>query len=167
MAVSSLVVSEWSNFMIAEASAAATLTGLVFVAVSINLPRILSFPGLPGRAAESLWQLFGALVVSTTALIPGQPLRAFGIELLGIGTTLLIAQLILQIRNIRANPDHPRAWFVQRMLLSLLATLPFCVAGLSILVRFPGGLYWMVPGFFFSFIAGVTSAWVLLIEILR
>jgi hypothetical protein len=165
--MSSLYVGDWSNFLIAEAAAAATLTGLVFVSVSINLPRILSFPGLPGRAAESLWQLFGALIVSTTMLIPGQPISAIGWELLVIGTALWVAQLTLQIRNIRANPDHPRSWFVLRMLLSQLATLPFCVAGLSVLTGFPGGFYWMVPGFIFSFVAGVTSAWVLLVEILR
>jgi hypothetical protein len=164
---SSLAVAEWSNFLIVQAGAAATLTGLVFVAVSINLPRILSFPGLPGRAAESLFQLFGALIVSTILLIPGQPVNAIGVELLAIGATLWAAQMILQIRNIRHNPGQPRFWIVRRMTLSQLATLPFCVAGLLVLVGFPGGLYWMAPGFIFSFVAGVSGAWVLLIEILR
>ena len=31
----------------------------------------------------------------------------------------------------------------------------------------PAGLYWLVPGFTFSFVAGVVSAWALLVEILR
>jgi hypothetical protein len=30
-----------------------------------------------------------------------------------------------------------------------------------------GAIYWLVPGFVFSFVAGILSAWVLLVEILR
>jgi len=47
-------ISEWQTLVAVQAGAAATLTGLVFVAVSINLARILETPGLSGRAAESI-----------------------------------------------------------------------------------------------------------------
>src|ERR1039457_5121174 len=40
-------VSAWGSFLAAEVGAGAALTGLLFVAVSINLARILSFPKLP------------------------------------------------------------------------------------------------------------------------
>ena len=42
---------EWHDFFLAQAGAAGVLTGLVFVAVSINLQQILSDPGsgLAGR----------------------------------------------------------------------------------------------------------------------
>jgi modulator of FtsH protease len=49
-------IAEWSTLLAVEAGAAATLTGLVFVAVSMNAAKIMAFPGLPGRAAESLMQ---------------------------------------------------------------------------------------------------------------
>ena len=38
---------EWHDFFLAQAGAAGVLTGLVFVGVSINLPKIVSDPG-PG-----------------------------------------------------------------------------------------------------------------------
>jgi hypothetical protein len=41
----------WAGFATAVAAATATLTGLLFVAVSINLQRILQYPNLSGRAA--------------------------------------------------------------------------------------------------------------------
>ena len=53
-------IAGWTGFLAAAAGVAATLTGLLFVAVSINLARILEFPGLPERAAETIVQLLGA-----------------------------------------------------------------------------------------------------------
>ena len=47
-------MSEWSNFFMAILGAAAALTGLIFVGVSISLTKILSIPTLPGRALISL-----------------------------------------------------------------------------------------------------------------
>lgn len=43
-------LADWTNFGLATAGTAATLAGLLFVAVSINLKRILEFPNLPARA---------------------------------------------------------------------------------------------------------------------
>ena len=143
------------------------LTGLVFVAVSINLSQILKVSGLPGRAAESLFQLFGVLMVSSILLIPEQAPNTVGVELLVVGALLWAGPLLLQNTHFKRNPNQPWSWILSRVILGQLATIPFAVAGLSILTGFPGGLYWMAPGFIFSFLAGVLGAWVLLVEILR
>jgi hypothetical protein len=42
----------WSELFVASAGASAALTGLLFVAVSVNIERILEFPGLPERALQ-------------------------------------------------------------------------------------------------------------------
>jgi hypothetical protein len=161
-------IAEWNTLLAVEAGAAATLTGLVFVAVSINLSRILAFPGLSGRAAESILQFLQVFLVATFALIPGQPERILAIELLATRRVILwVSQVIVQVRYLRLRAGHPWSWFVNRAVMSQLATLPFCVAGIALLLGAPGALYWLVPGFVFSFIAGGVSAWVLLVEILR
>lgn len=49
---------EWESLFVAEADASAALAGLLFVALSINLERILKGIGLPGRAGEAIG-LFG------------------------------------------------------------------------------------------------------------
>jgi len=160
-------IDAWSNYLSVQAECAATLTGLVFVAVSINLSRILSIPGLTGRAAESLLQLFGVVVISTTALIPHQPPVALGTEILTMGFALWLVQTVAQIRYMTSNTGHPRFWGITRIVQTQFANLPFFVSGILLLRGLPAGLYWLAPGLVFSLIAGVANAWVLLVEILR
>jgi modulator of FtsH protease len=162
-----VAIAEWSTLLAVQAEAAATLTGLVFVAISVNLAKIIAVPGLPGRAAESMLQFLEVFLISTVALIPGQPERALAVEVTVIAFALWLAQMAGQIRYLRRRSGHPWSWFVQRAFLNQIATLPFCVAGIALLLEMPGALYWLVPGFLFSFIAGGVSAWVLLVEILR
>lgn len=150
-----------------EAGAAATLTGLVFVALSVNLPKIMVFPGLPGRAAESILQFLEVFLIATVALIPRQSDRALALEFLSIGSILWVAQVAGQIHYLRNRSGHPWSWFLYRATLGQIATVPFCVAGIALLLDSPGALYWLVPGFVFSFLAGGLSAWVLLVEIQR
>lgn len=50
MLVLMIQLADWQTLFAVQAGAAATLTGLGFVAVSINLPRIIETPGPPGRA---------------------------------------------------------------------------------------------------------------------
>ena len=45
---------EWESLFVAEAGASAALAGLLFVAISINLERILQGAGLSGRAGEAM-----------------------------------------------------------------------------------------------------------------
>ncbi len=162
-----LSIADWNNYLAAETGAAATLTGLVFVAMSINLSRVLATPGLTGRAAESLLQLFGALMVSTCALIPRQPALALGAEILAIGLALWFIGTGFQVVYIRRTTGNPRLWIASRIVHTHVSNVPFCVAGILLMRGSLAGMYWLVPGFLFSLFAGIAGAWVLLVEILR
>ena len=167
--MASPTIAAWSNFLIAQAGAAAALTGLVFVAVSINLPRILELPGVTMRAAQSISQLFGALTIATLLLIPDQSTEAIGWELLSVGGLLWVIQSLLQVQQIRIGfkVGWPLWWTVWRLAFSQFATLPFCIAGGGLLTGAADALYWMAPGYICSLALGMASAWVLLIEIMR
>ena len=67
-------ISEWSNLLSVQAEAAATLTGLVFVAVSINLTRVMAYPTLPGRAGESILQFLTIFLYPPLPSSPDKPL---------------------------------------------------------------------------------------------
>jgi hypothetical protein len=68
--------SAWSTFFSAQIGASAGLTGLIFVAVSINLKQIVELPHLVARSAKALFTLVGVLLTSTVCPLPGQPLHA-------------------------------------------------------------------------------------------
>jgi modulator of FtsH protease len=155
----------WENFFVAEAGASAALAGLLFVAISINLTRILQFRELPTRAVEALLSLLSVLIVATFALIPAQSQTTLGIEMGATGLTMWTFQLVALMRTWKNS--HPRAKSLSRILMNQLPSLPFFVAGVLLITGHPHGIYWVVPGTLFSFAAGVFGAWVLLIEIQR
>jgi hypothetical protein len=84
----------WEELFLAEVGASAALAGLLFVAISINLTKILEVRGLVGRAGEAIVLLVAVLVVSTLVLVPDQPCVALGTELLVAG---LLAWSILVV----------------------------------------------------------------------
>jgi modulator of FtsH protease len=158
---------DWSTYLSAQASASASLTGLVFVAVSINLSRIISVPGLVGRAAESIIQLFGVFIISTAALVPRQSAPALGVEILVLASAFWSLQTLLQLIYMRRRTGHPLRWLMSRVIQSQLGSIPFFVSGILLIRGSSAGLYWSVPGFISSLVSGVVNAWVLLVEILR
>jgi hypothetical protein len=159
--------SEWADLFVATAGASAALAGLVFVAVSINLERILSFRGLPERALETLLFLISVLLISVVALVPGQSHVALGVELLVV--SLAIDAIVLRQPTIQVEDGEVmrRSWRVARWTLRVVAIAPFLIGAVSVLVEGGGGLYWLVAGIVLAIMASVANAWVLLVEILR
>jgi hypothetical protein len=158
---------EWSDFLVAAAGAAAALAGLVFVGISINLTKIVSSPAISNRASEALMILLGVLVTSLVALAPNQPEKILGTEFLVVDGILWVLIVTWQGRAHRIGLVVPWRFFLMRVVVFQLAILPFLLAGLSLLVGWPGAMYWLVPGCIFSFLAGMQGAWVILIEIMR
>lgn len=159
------VTAGWENFFVAAAGASAALTGLLFVAVSINLQRILAVPQLPGRAAETLIVLASVLAIALFGLTPGQSTAAFGAELLG--TALLVATTSTWLQVRAYDRQHPRSWIVSRAAAATLPSLGYVAAGASLLAGCRGGIYVLLPGTLLCFAGAFINAWVLLVEILR
>src|SRR5580692_9267770 len=105
---------DWGSFLVAMVSAAAALTGLLFVAVSINLENILKASSLAARAAETLAGLLLVVISCSLALVP-ENVRLIGMEILLLALPMLVITARLQVHHRRQNPDQPLLWSVSRM----------------------------------------------------
>ena len=158
--------SEWTDFFVAGAGASAALAGLVFVAVSINVDRILRLQGLPDRALATVLLLLSVVLVSLTGLIPGQSRTALAGELLGVGLAFSVVTLALTLRSTAGRRGH-RVNTVFLWLLVGLGTVPVVLGAVSLFAEAGGGLYWVAAGIVLATTGAVANAWVLLVEILR
>jgi hypothetical protein len=156
---------DWATFFSAELAALATLTGLVVVAISINLPRILAYAHLPTRAGEALIGPVGAITVTSLVLVPEQPALLLGAEVILIGLVMVVAPIVFQARAWRVRKD---AW--ERIMRAVSTTgfsLAFVGGGALLLEGARSSLYWIAAGDILGILAVVLSAWVLMVEILR
>jgi modulator of FtsH protease len=155
----------WHDFFIGTIGAAAALTGLLFVAISINLDQILKYAGLPGRAAGTLGMLVSALVVSGFALAPGQSGRVLGIEIAAVGT--VVAVQAVWVSRVNGATDQRTSWRLEHVATLLLPGIGLVVGGVSVAVGGGGGLYWVLGAILLAFVSASVNAWVLLVEIKR
>ena len=93
----------WSGFFATIATAAATLLGLLFVAISINAAQSLGAGHDDTRrlAEQGFANYFAVLLVSLVALFPGIPLTALGLTTLGMTTGGSILVLIRFWQSVR------------------------------------------------------------------
>jgi hypothetical protein len=162
---SSYAITDWKDFFAAVAGAAAALAGLLFVALSINLSKIIS-RGIVDRAAETLILLGAVLASALLGLVP-QPGPAFGFELLFLASLVWWVGTNIHIRAVRMRLyDTPYHGFL-RVAFAQGAMLPLVIGAASFLLRRGGGLYWLAPGLILPLLVSMINAWILLVEIIR
>jgi modulator of FtsH protease len=160
-------VGDWAGFFGAQAAAFAALTGLVFVALSINLKTILDTPGTSGRAGEALILLVAPVLLGLAGLVAHQPLWALGAEWLVVGVAAGLAVSIILARGHRAIRSRPRQEALTRVAGAEGAVLSVIVAGSLLATGSTSGFYWQAAGIALCLVIGILDGWVLLVEILR
>jgi modulator of FtsH protease len=165
MSMSAYDAGQWTGFGLAVAVATAALTGLVLVAVSANVERILRFPALPRLTATTLVLFGSALLASLLVLVPGQTHRVLGTELLLLG---ILTALVTLPRLLLERPYETRStiwpWALSGVLPTLLTSLCLVLAGAGYSFQGLGGLYWLVGAVGAAIFGGLGNAWMLLVE---
>ena len=157
----------WSDFAVAVVGAAAALTGLLFVAVSLNIERILAIATLTGRSGSTLTLFVIPLVVGVLVLVPDQPPTALGIELILAGAAAGAGLLWINRPANRGTVETRLSWLLLRFGTSVTISAALVLAGATVLVGWGGGLYWIAPAVIVAFLGGLMTVWVLLVEIRR
>jgi hypothetical protein len=153
----------WGDFATIAGSASGALTGLLFVAVSLNRDRVVAHPALRSQAGQTL-VLFGLpLIISIVLVIPGTPGWVLGLELVVIAIGCGVAMgMISHGRHPQGDgPEDSLARLLDSVSLNLLTMLLVLVAG-CIQLAGDDGLYWLGPAVLVALLNGVTNAWLFL-----
>ena len=158
---------DWVNFFTAIVGAVATLTGLIFVGVSISLNKILQLPQLPNRAIGALVILMNVLICAVICIVPSQSALVLGLELLSLCIAAWIITFTLDIKMLKLAEPALKTNYWINLALNQLTLIPGFISGVLLIGSGFKALYWLVPFIVFSIIKAVIDAWVLLIEVHR
>lgn len=159
--------SAWQNFYVMTGGAAAALTGLLFVAMSLHAKEIMSNAFYRNRAITTLMSLTSQLLLSGCVLIPNQPLWLLGVEVELTALFFLGITVRAVLTRGPGTGSAPMPW--RRQLTELVGGIAwnvlFNAAGVSLIVHAGGGLYLFAADMFLMFGWNIYVAWVLITEV--
>jgi modulator of FtsH protease len=154
-------ITAWADYGVAVVGGAAALTGLLFVAVSVNSAWFYSSHRHRGRAGQALVLFVVPLVTGLLLLVPGQSTTVLGIEIAVFG--LLVGRVFLALGT-EPVEDEPRSMaLVDRISPRVVTSVVLLICGASLIARHFGGLYWLAAVHVCALLAGLLNAWVFLL----
>jgi hypothetical protein len=163
-----LDLAAWYDFFAAVAGVAATLVGLLFVALALN-PAVMADSGPAGLrtwAGQTFNSFLMVLVVALVVLIPDTNPEGLGVPLLILGGWGVV-QVIADLRRVRSDPApewHGRQ--VATRFASPLAGYAITLwVGAQVLRGNVDAVGWLVATVFFLMMSAASNCWDLLREI--
>jgi len=153
----------WQGFGATVAALAGALTGLLFVALSIQGSALAKSRSLRSRAAQTL-VLFMTSGITAILLTAPQPRRALGAELVACALFFGTVLFILDLRG-GHDPESKVAQYIERASPNTVTAALIGIAGVSFGLKGGGGLYWLIPAVVVSLIGGVVNAWLFLVAV--
>lgn len=154
----------WRDFAVTTGGLAGALTGLLFVAVSLHSGALAKSRALASRAAQTL-VLFVTPAIAAILLTAPQPGTALGAELLVLAAVAGTALFILDRRAGHDGEGGVVVRYIERASPNRVTAVLVAVAGVSFLLEWGGGLYWIIPAVLAALIGGVINAWLFLLKI--
>ncbi|MET0854186.1 MAG: hypothetical protein ABWY30_06115 [Microterricola sp.] len=160
------MLSEWTDFFVASAGAAAALAGLIIVAVSGDVDRVIAIPGMASRAGVAIALLVMSTLIALGALIPHSSALGYGTFVLATGLVATLLATLSLVRLVRSRPGS----LGEALLKGVFGVLPAFLAvigGVLVMLDVEAGLSWVATGILLAVVFSVVSSWVILIEIRR
>jgi modulator of FtsH protease len=157
----------WQNFFVMTGGAAAALTGLLFVAMSLHAKTIMENRFFSNRAIGTLLSLGSQLLLSGAVLIPGQALWLLGVEV--EGAALFFLGMTIRAILTRGPESGSVEMSLRHRIIELVGgttwNVLFVATGVSLVLRAGGGLYLLATVMFFMFAWNIYIAWLLITEV--
>jgi len=160
-------VTQWHDFYIMVGTAAATLVGLLFIGLTLNIDLIRrsEFADVQTLATLTFNGFFYAIIFAVVFLIPDQVPIGLGLPLLSLGG-LGGLNVLVQFR--RTRKSH-RVWghstVSSRFFWPFMLLLAVVVIAISVITGATWGFYWLVPVMILLLATGSRNAWDLLISL--
>jgi len=158
----------WEDFAEMIGGASGALTGLLFVAVSLNATRIAGSQGLRASAAQTLVLFLTPLAMAGALLTPGQADWVLGAELVAAG--VVAAWILLSLRRTKrrlADEDRRLAEVFNRRGPNVMVMALFVASGIILICGQSPGLYLLLPASLVALVSGALNAWLFLLPPVR
>ena len=165
------LAASWHDFYLTVGAAAASLIGLLFVGISINLDSFTTDEGTGIRVLAE--QAFGTfilvLVIAFMVLIPNTDQESMAVRLGIVGGlgTIGVARRAMAVRRGSTHPFGGWRYVVRRLGLPAVASVGVLVVAALVLSNPVSALYWLVGAVLMYLFSAADSAWDLLIEVGR
>lgn len=154
------VVQSWQDLWVLVGEVGATLSGLLFVAVSFNLRTIMSkaHPHLRTSAFRTFSQFVLLIEIAIAFQIPQEEPGTLGI-------TIILFAAVAIATNRYSTKGLRLAFSRENLFLGYGSFVTVAIAGFLIMLGLEVGFYLLLMLAFFILISAVTSAWQLLIDV--
>jgi hypothetical protein len=159
-------IGEWETFYLLTGTAAATLIGLLFVAVSIHIDTFHkeAYGDLQQFAALTFNSFFYVLVMALLFLIPGLSALGLGLPLLLLGLAGVVNGLWQQRRARRFQVQRGRGHLTGRFVLPILCQLGMAVVAAFLIAGVAEALYALTIVVVLLLASAAVNAWTLLMR---
>lgn len=160
------LLESWGDFNVAMAGASAALAGLVIVAASVNIEKIIHAGTLTARLAAAIAALVLALVASAAGLVPGIDSRWYGVVILVVAVSAGVFQ-VHAMRVIARDPAATRRERIAKSIPGFLPVAAYLAAGIAAIAGHPSGLLLAAAGCLLAVVSAILISWIALVEVLR
>jgi modulator of FtsH protease len=154
---------QWRDFFVMVGGAAAVLTGLVFVALSLNADVVTGDAIHRYRAIDTLSGMAGGFVICALVLMGGQDHRAVGIEWLVVATVSISIYVFGHVQAARHGGNMALLRVSRTVTIAVLYVAQLIGAALLV-AGYVAGLYVAAAALVVALAFMISGAWLLVVD---
>jgi hypothetical protein len=154
-------IGQWQNFFVIVGGGAAALAGLVFIAMSINLPIITRDATHKNRAIATMTGFTAVFMICALALMGNQSYQWIGVEWLVVSLVPTITYIRVYIRARKVGTSSV-GLSIGRFIAGTACYVAQIIGSVLLISGYVAGLYLASVAMVLSFAFFISGAWLLI-----